>query len=107
MENQTQEPLDEQQGQIQQRVQEQSRRIMEEIEVEGRQVVERVKELMKEGNVRKLIIKDPDGKYSLEIPLTIGVAVGSVFAIAAPLLAALGAMAALMSRVKIEIQREI
>jgi len=82
------------------------RPVIEEIELEGRQVVERVKELVQEGNVRRLIIKDPEGKYLLEIPLTVGVVADSVFALTAPIVAALGAAAALMARVKIEIIRD-
>jgi hypothetical protein len=83
------------------------RTLTEEIEVAGNQVVERVQELVKEGNVRRLIIRNPDDKVLLEMPLTIGaVGVGAI-AIAAPWLAALGAFAALVARVKIEVVREI
>src|SRR5688572_22913966 len=72
------------------------RRYWEEIEVEGRQLIDRVKELIQEGNVRRLIIKDEEGKYLLEIPLTVGVVAGSILALAAPVMAALGALAALV-----------
>lgn len=78
---------------------------IEEIEVAGSELVGRVKELIKEGNVRRLIIKKPDGSLLIEIPLTAGVAVGGVFTILAPVLAALGAMAALLVKVKVEIVR--
>ena len=77
----------------------------EEIELAGHELVERFKKLVAEGNVRRVIIRSPDGKSLLEIPLTAGVAVGGVFTIFAPLLAALGAMAALLARVKVEIVR--
>lgn len=87
-------------------VREGGRRYWEEIEVEGRQLIDRVKELIQEGNVRRLIIKDEEGKYLLEIPLTVGVVAGSILALAAPVMAALGALAALVARVKIEVQRE-
>jgi hypothetical protein len=82
------------------------RTLIEEIELEGRQLVDRVKELIQEGNVRRLIIKDADGKFLLEIPLTVGVVAGGAFVLAAPVLAALGALAALMTRVKVEVIRE-
>ena len=78
----------------------------EEIEIASDQLVARVKELMAEGNVRRLIIRGPDEKTILEVPLTTGVAVGGVLTILAPVLAALGAFAALIARVKIEIVRE-
>jgi hypothetical protein len=83
------------------------RTISEEIEVAGNQVVERVQELVKEGNVRRLIIRNPDDKILLEMPLTVGAVAGGVIALATPWLAALGAFAALVARVKIEIIREI
>ena len=69
------------------------------------ELVDRVKDLISEGNVRRLIIKKPDGSLLMEIPLTAGVAVGGVFTIFAPVLAALGAMAALLAKVKVEIVR--
>ncbi len=75
----------------------------EEIVIAGNQLVERVKELMAEGNVRRLIIRKPSGEALLEIPLTAGVAVGGVFTVMAPILAALGALAALLAAVKVEI----
>ena len=77
----------------------------EEIEIAGSELVERVKELIMEGNVRRLIIRKPGGDILLEIPLAAGVVVGSVVIIYAPLLAALGAMAAFLSQVKVEIIR--
>jgi hypothetical protein len=82
------------------------RTVFEEIELEGRQLVDRVRELIAEGNVRRLIIKDQEGKYLLEIPLTVGVVAGGVFALTAPVWAALGALAALVAKVKIEVVRE-
>ncbi len=78
----------------------------EELEVAGSQLVERVQELVREGNVRKLIIRTADDKELLNISLTVGAIGAGVVAIAAPWLAALGAIAALVARVKIEIVRE-
>lgn len=83
------------------------RTIVEEIELEGRQMMDRIKDLIQEGNVRRLIIKDTKGKFVLEVPLTVGVVAGGVFALAAPVAAALGTLAALVARVKIEVVREV
>lgn len=78
---------------------------IEEIEIAGSELVGRVKELIAEGNVRRLIIKKPNDDLLLEIPLTAGVAVGGVVTIMAPVLAALGAMAALLAKVKVQVVR--
>lgn len=78
----------------------------EQIEIAGSELVERVKQLVGEGNVRRLIVRRPTGEVLVEIPLTAGVAVGGVVALIAPLLAALGAMAALLTHVKVDIVRE-
>jgi hypothetical protein len=78
---------------------------IEEIEVAGGQLVERIKELVAEGNVRRLIIRSPDDKVILEIPLTAGAVVGGMVTIIAPLLAALGALAALIAKVKVQVVR--
>ncbi len=83
------------------------RTVMEEIEVEGQQLVDRIKELLREGNVRRLRVKDAKGKYLLEVPLTFGVVAGGVFMLAAPTLMALGALAGLLANVRIEIVREV
>ena len=78
---------------------------MEEVEIAGNQLVERVKELIAEGNVRRLILRTQEDKLILEIPLTAGAVVGGVLTLFAPLLAALGALAALVARVKVQIVR--
>lgn len=78
---------------------------VEEIEIAGSELVGRVKELIAEGNVRRLIVKKPNDDLLLEIPLTTGVAVGGVVTIMAPVLAALGAMAALLVKVKVQVVR--
>lgn len=83
-----------------------SRTIVEEIEVRGDQLVERVKELAKEGSVRRLKILADDGDVFLETPLNIGLAVGGVVVLAAPWLAILGAVAALVTKVRIHVERE-
>lgn len=71
----------------------------ETFKVSGEEVVARVKELIREGNVRRIIIKDKDGKSVAEFPLTVGV----VGAVLAPALAALGAAAALLTECTITV----
>ena len=73
----------------------------EEFKVKGEEVIGKVKELLHEGNIRKLIIKDEDGKVYLEIPVTFGL----IGAILAPTLAAVGALATLVANLKIEVIR--
>ena len=77
----------------------------EEITVTGQELVERIKKLVAEGNVRRLIIRKPDGESLLEIPLTAGVVAGGAVTIMAPVLAALGALAALLTEFKVEVVR--
>lgn len=77
----------------------------ESVEIAGGQLVDRVKALIAEGNVRRLIIRTSHDKVLLEIPLTAGVAVGGVMTMFTPVLVALGAMAALVELVKVEIIR--
>src|SRR5437867_2504724 len=71
---------------------------VEEIQVLGKDLVEKVKALIHEGNVNRIIIKDDKGNTYVEIPVT----VAAVGAIAAPVLAALGAISALVAKFKIE-----
>lgn len=77
----------------------------EEIEVAGAELVVRIEELVKAGNVRRVILRTPDNKLLLEIPLTAGAVAGGVVVLVAPVLAALAAMAALLAKVKIQVVR--
>ncbi len=72
----------------------------ETFKVDGEQLLKKVKELIKEGNVRKITIKDKSGKPLIVFPLTIGV-VGVAFA---PVLAAIGAIAALIGECTITVE---
>ncbi len=74
----------------------------EEFVVDGEEVVEKVKQIIKEGNARKIIIKNEKDETLLEIPLT-WAAVGAVVA---PVLAAVGALAALLTKCKIIVERK-
>jgi hypothetical protein len=77
----------------------------EEIEVKGSELVDRVKQLIEEGNVRRLIIRKSDGEVLMEVPLTASVLAGGALLVFTPLLAALGAAAAFLAQAKIEIVR--
>ena len=77
----------------------------EKIEIAAGDLVERTKELIEEGNVRRLIIRSEEDEVLMEVPLTAGVVVGGAVTIVAPVLAALGALAALLTHVKIEVVR--
>jgi len=81
------------------------RTFYEELNVAGNQLVEKIESLIKEGNVRRLIIKDANGKTLVEMPLTIGVVVGTGLAWVAMPLAVVGAVAALVARVQVIIER--
>jgi len=70
--------------------------------VKGEQLLKKIKELIEEGNVRKITILDKSGKEIMSFPLTFGV-VGAVFA---PILAAVGAVAALVAECTISVERE-
>jgi hypothetical protein len=74
----------------------------EEIRVSGEDLLKKVKQLIREGNVRRIVIKDKEDKTVIELPLTIGV-VGVVLA---PMLAAVGAIAALVTECTILVVRE-
>jgi uncharacterized membrane protein YoaK (UPF0700 family) len=82
---------------------EQERTFTQEVKVAGRDLVKRVRKLVAEGNVRRLIIRKADGTRILEIPLTAGAAVGGVLTIAQPVLAMLGALAMLLAEFKVEV----
>ena len=77
----------------------------EELKVKGSELVGRVKELIAEGNVRKIVVLKEDGDVLFEVPMNAGVAVGGVFAMMAPVLAGLGAAAALLTNVRIKVER--
>ncbi|MBK8025319.1 MAG: DUF4342 domain-containing protein [Chloroflexi bacterium] len=79
----------------------------EELEVTGNQLVERIKELIEQGNVRRLIIRDQEGRTLLEIPLTIGAVAGGALIVFYPLLAGLAVVGGLLAKLRIEIVREI
>jgi len=75
----------------------------EEFKVSGGELINKVKELLHEGNIRRIILKDEQGKTFMEIPLTVGI-VGVALV---PVLAALGTIAALVSNMTIVVEKNI
>ncbi|MBU1445907.1 DUF4342 domain-containing protein [Patescibacteria group bacterium] len=73
----------------------------DEFKVSGEVLLKKVKELLREGNIRKIIIKNEKGEPFLEIPVTVGI----LGAIAAPAFVAIGAVAALANKFTLEVKR--
>lgn len=73
----------------------------EEFRVSGEELLAKIKELIRQGNIRRVMIKDREGKIVMEFPLTIGV----VGAVLAPTLAAIGAIAALVSEATLVVEK--
>jgi hypothetical protein len=73
----------------------------EEFKLSGGEILNKIKELIHEGNIRRIILKDENGKTFLEIPLTVGL----IGAALAPVLAAVGAIAALVSKLTIVVEK--
>ena len=73
----------------------------EEFRVDGEKLIAKIKELIHEGNIRRIIIKDKEGKTVMEIPMTFGV----VGVLLAPQLAAIGAIAALLTEATVVVEK--
>jgi hypothetical protein len=74
----------------------------EKYEIRGEELLKKVKALIKEGNVRRITISDKKGKELITFPLTLGV----IGAVIAPVLAAVGAIAALVSECTLTVERK-
>jgi hypothetical protein len=75
--------------------------IYEKFKVQGRELADKIRELIHEGNVRRIIIKDERGHTFMEIPLT----VATIGVVAAPVLAAVGAIATLVAHFEVVVER--
>lgn len=73
----------------------------EEFRVNGEELVAKIKEILHEGHIRRLIIKDKEGRTLIEVPLTLGV----VGAILVPVWAAIGAIAALVTEATVVVEK--
>lgn len=82
--------------------------VSEELEMVGNQVLERVQDLVRQGNVRRVIIRTGDDRVLLDTTLTVGAVAGGTLAlIAGPFVTAIAAIAAIVGKVKVEIVREL
>jgi hypothetical protein len=79
--------------------------ITERVSVAGSELVAFVKGLIADGNVRRLIIRRPSGVALIDVPLTAGVAVGGAVTLLAPVIAAIAAIAALLAKFEVDIER--
>lgn len=81
-------------------------RIIEEQTVGSDAIFDRIKELIREGNIRRLIIKTPNDRVLIEMPVTAGVFIGSVATILAPVVVVLAALTGIVTRMKIVVERD-
>ncbi len=75
----------------------------EEFQVRGDEIIAKIKELIREGNIRRVILKNEDGRTLIDVPLTVGV----MGVIVAPQLAAIGVVAALLSHGTILVEKVV
>jgi len=73
----------------------------EEFKLKGGEILDKIKEIIHEGNIRRITLKDESGKVFMEIPLTVGI----IGAALVPVLAAIGAVAALVSKLTIVVEK--
>ena len=78
---------------------------VEEYEISGDKLIGKIKELVQEGSIRRISLKNEEGKTLLEVPLAIGVAGAVAGVLLAPTLAAIGAIAAMVAKLKIVVER--
>ena len=78
---------------------------IQEIKLAGNQLVDKVRELIEEGNVRRIVIKKEE-RVLFELPMTVGVGAGAAAVLISPVLAALGAVAALVTDVTLVVERD-
>lgn len=78
----------------------------EKFEVAGENLVATVKKLMSDASVRRIIVRNQQGRQLISIPLTFGIAGGALAIFMAPFISALAAIGAAMARVKLEIIRD-
>ena len=76
----------------------------EEFKIDGTELLKKVKEIIKEGDARRIII-DHEGKTLLEVPLTVGVAGVTALAVFAPTLVAIGAIAGLITHCTLIVEK--
>lgn len=77
----------------------------ERIEITGNELVDRVKDLAREADARRVVIKDQDDKELMSLPLSWGMAGGALAVVAAPMLAAVAAVGGALAKVRLEVER--
>ncbi len=105
MTNVNEDPQDAYEGEVQQ---DPVHTVTQQLEVVGKEVVAKVRELVKQGNIRRIIVRTSEGRVLLDTPLNVGAGAGAVAAVLGglPLMLVTAGVAAL-ARVKIEIVREV
>jgi hypothetical protein len=78
---------------------------VEEFKISGNDLVVKVKELIHEGNIRRIIIKNEEGRVLIEIPLTVGVVGGVLSAALFPVVAAVGVIGAMVAHLTVIIEK--
>ena len=86
---------------------EEKKTVLEELEVAGDELVDTVSQLIYESNVRRVSIKDKEGRNLLDIPVWLAAVGGMTAVVAAPIMAAVGAIAGLLTGCTLEIEREV
>jgi hypothetical protein len=76
------------------------------LKINGEDLVAKVKELIHEGNIRRIILKNEEGRTLIEVPLTVGVVGGVIGAALFPVIAAVGAIGALVTHMTLIIERK-
>ena len=84
-----------------------SKTTVEEFQINGSAVFDKIKALLQQGNIRRIVIKNEDGKKLFELSLTMGVAAGLVATLIAPLFIALGFVGMLAARLTIVVEKNI
>lgn len=79
---------------------------VEEFKLNGEDLVKKVKELIQEGNTRRLILKNEEGHVLIEIPLTVGVVGGVLGTAVFPVFAAVGAIGAMVARLTLVVEKK-
>ncbi len=77
----------------------------ERIEIASEQVIDTIKNLISEGNVRRVTLRKSNGKKLISVPVTAGAAIGGVAVLAAPMITAIAAVTALVTKVTLDIER--
>ncbi|MEO1070115.1 MAG: DUF4342 domain-containing protein [Cyanobacteria bacterium J06638_6] len=80
---------------------------VEEIKISGDALVAKIKELVHQSNIRRIIIKNDSGHTLIEIPLTVGVIGGAVGAAFFPVVAALGVIGAMVAHLTVVVERQV